>query len=97
MNSVLLSVEELERLEDDLLTKNITVAIGDAKYIFQIPDIISYCLDYISDTDEINTEIRMRFAVTQISTAPKGRFPMNKILDRELIKSAIYTLPRKKN
>lgn len=87
LNSVLLSVEELERLEDDLLTKNITVAIGDAKYIFQIPDIISYCLDYISDTDEINTEIRMRFAVTQISTAPKGRFPMNKILDRELIKS----------
>lgn len=82
LNSVLLSPEELDKLEENLLTKNITVALGDAKYIFQIPDLISYSLDYISDKDEISNEIRMRFAVNQNG---KSRFPIHKILDRGLI------------
>lgn len=82
LNSVLLSPEELDKLEENLLTKNITVALGDAKYIFQIPDIISYSLDYISDKDEISNDIRMRFAVNQTGNS---RFPIHKILDRELI------------
>ncbi|MBN6186294.1 SIR2 family protein [Aneurinibacillus sp. BA2021] len=85
LNSVLLSPEELDKLEDNLLTKNITVALGDAKYIFQIPDIISYSLDYITDEDEISNEIRMRFAVNQNG---KSRFPINKILDKKLIEAS---------
>lgn len=88
LNSVLLAPEDLDKLESSLLTKNITVAIGDSTYIFQIPDIISYCLDYISDKDEISTEIRMRFAVIQISQAPNSRFPINKLLDLEQITSS---------
>lgn len=88
LNSVLLSPEELDKLEDNLKTKNITVALGDAKYIFQIPDLISYCLDYITDSDEISNEIRMRFAVNQNGTS---RFPMHKFLDKELInKSSLH-------
>jgi hypothetical protein len=85
LNSVLLSPEELDKLEENLLTKNITVALGDAKYIFQIPDLISYSLDYISDQDEISNEIRMRFAVYQNG---KSRFPIHKILDPHLINSS---------
>ncbi|WP_157272628.1 SIR2 family protein [Paenibacillus daejeonensis] len=85
LHSVLLSPEDLDSLEQGLLTKNITVAIGDAKYIFQIPDLISYCLDYISDTDEINTDIRLRLLVGQNSRA---RLPMNKLLKRELIEAS---------
>ncbi|MET3194108.1 SIR2 family protein [Gottfriedia sp. OAE603] len=85
LNSVLLSPEELDNLEEHLQTKNITVALGDAKYIFQIPDLITYSLDYISDIDEISNEIRMRFAVNQNA---KSRFPIHKILDRELINSS---------
>lgn len=85
LNSVLLSPEELDVLEDDLLSKNITVALGDSKYIFQIPDLISYAIDYISDNDEISTEIRMRFATMQNGSA---RFPINKILDKRLINSS---------
>ncbi|MGM0903044.1 MAG: SIR2 family protein [Bacillota bacterium] len=85
LKSVLLSPEELDKLEGSLLTKNITVALGDAKYIFQIPDMISYSLDYISDMDEISNEIRMRFAVNQNA---KSRFPINKILDKDLINSS---------
>ncbi|MGK9250822.1 SIR2 family protein [Paenibacillus humicus] len=85
LNSVLLSPEQLDLLEDNLLTKNITVALGDAKYIFQIPDVITYSLDYISDKEEISTEIQMRLAVGQNGTA---RFPINKFLDEELIRSS---------
>jgi hypothetical protein len=84
LNSVLLSPDELDKLEGDLQTKNITVALGDAKYIFQIPDIISYSLDYISDKDEISNDIRMRFVVNQTGNS---RFPIHKILDRNLINS----------
>lgn len=94
LNTVLLSPEEIDNLEENIKNRNITVAIGDAKYIFQIPDIISYSLDYISDKDEISTEIRMRLAVNQNGTA---RFPINKILDRELIeKSGLHSSEKEK-
>lgn len=83
LNTVLISPEELDTLETNLQNKNLAVAIGDSKFIFQIPDIISYSLDYVSDKDEISTEIRMRFAIIQ-----QGRFPMNKILHKELINSS---------
>lgn len=94
LNTVLLSPEELDKLEDSLLTKNITVAIGDAKYIFQIPDIISYSLDYIADKDEISTDIRMRFAAMQTTTS---RFPINKLLDKQLIdQSGLHSTEKEK-
>jgi hypothetical protein len=82
LNSVLLSPEELDKLEENIQNMNITVALGDAKYIFQIPDLISYSLDYISDTDDISNEIRMRFAVNQNG---KSRFPAHKFLNENLI------------
>ncbi len=94
LNSVLLSPEELDVLEDDLLSKNITVALGDSKYIFQIPDLISYTIDYISDIDEISTEIRMRFATMQNVAA---RYPINKFLDRNLIeRSSLHPTEKEK-
>lgn len=85
LDSVLLSPMEIDNIQETLQNKNIAVALGDAKYIFQIPDIITYSLDYISDKDEIGNEIRMRFAVNQI---PRSRFPINKLLDKKLINSS---------
>lgn len=85
LNSVLISPETIDDLEANLRTKNIVIAFGDGKYIFQIPDIVSYCLDYISDKDEISNDIRMRFAVYQNGNA---RFPINKILDKTLIEES---------
>lgn len=85
LRSVLLSPEELDKIEANLQTQNITVALGDSKYIFQIPDVIVYSLDYISDRDEISTDIRMRFAVNQNARA---RFPIVKLLDGELIENS---------
>ncbi|MHC8667939.1 SIR2 family protein [Bacillus cereus] len=92
LHTVLLSPEELDKLEGNILTKNITVALGDAKYIFQIPDVITYTLDYISDIDEISTEIRMRFAANQ-----QGRFPIQKISDGLIIeKSSLHPSEKEK-
>lgn len=85
LDSVLLAPEQLDLLENNLQNKNLAIAIGDAKYIFQSPDIISYCVDYISEADEINTEIRLRFVAAQ---QPKARLPMNKLLDIDLINSS---------
>ncbi|MEH6969463.1 SIR2 family protein [Bacillus velezensis] len=82
LDSVLISPIEIDNIQEALQNKNITVALGDSKYIFQIPDIITYSLDYISDKDEIGNEIRMRFAVNQAS---RSRFPINKFLNEELI------------
>lgn len=44
LRSVLISPEELDKIEQNLQNLNLTVAIGDSKYIFQIPDIIVYSL-----------------------------------------------------
>ncbi|MEK4846106.1 SIR2 family protein [Bacillus sp. FSL W8-0183] len=84
LNSVLISPIEIDNIKETLQNKNITVALGDSTYIFQIPDIITYSLDYISDKDEIGNEIRMRFAVNQ---AYRARFPIVKLLNEDLINS----------
>lgn len=83
LNTVLVSPEELDKLEGDLQNKNLTVAIGDSKLIFQIPDIVNYSLDYISDNDNISTDIRLRFASMQT-----GRFPVHKFFNKDLINSS---------
>lgn len=85
LKSALISPEEIDRLEDDLKNQNIAIAVGDWKHIFQMPDIIQYSLDYISDSDEITTDIRLKFAASQ---GGKDRFPVHKVLDKELIKNS---------
>jgi hypothetical protein len=87
LNSVLVSPGDLNNIED----KHLVVALGDARYIFQIPDFITYCLDYITEKNEINNEIIMRFAAQQ-----KGRFPINK-LDKNLIDTSSLHSTEKEN
>lgn len=82
LNSVLLAPEELDILEDNLQNKKIAVAMGDTSIIFSMPDLVSYCLDYIEENNDINTEIQLRFIVNQQS---KARLPMVKLLDSSLI------------
>ncbi|EGQ3649920.1 hypothetical protein I0565_002425, partial [Staphylococcus pseudintermedius] len=85
LNSVLISPEEIDKIEEKMQHNNIAIAIGDSKYIFQIPDNISYCLDYISDKDEISNETRLRYAHMQNGNA---RFPCNKFLTIENINNS---------
>ncbi|MNW46928.1 hypothetical protein D3C74_242430 [compost metagenome] len=85
LRSVLISPEELDKIEENLQNQNITVAIGDSKYIFQIPDIIIYSLDYLSDKDEISNDIRLKFSVMQNARA---RFPIMKLFHDGLIENS---------
>lgn len=85
LDSVLLAPEEIGKLETSMQHRNIAVAIGDQKVIFQMPNIIQYSLDYISDKDELSNEIRLKFAANQ---GGKDRFPIHKILDEDLINNS---------
>ena len=94
LQTVLIAPEELNSLEKELQTKNIAVALGDAKYIFQMPDLITYCIDYLSDFDEINTNIRLKFIASQGANA---RLPINKILNEQNInESNLHPTEKKK-
>lgn len=85
LNSVLISPEEIDKIEEQIQNNNIAIAIGDSKYIFQIPDNISFTLDYILDKDEISNETRLRYAHMQTGNA---RFPCNKFLTIENINNS---------
>ncbi|WP_234028598.1 SIR2 family protein [Lentibacillus sp. Marseille-P4043] len=94
LNSVLISPEEIEKLEANMQDRNIAVAVGDQKYIFQMPNIIQYSLDYISDKDEVSTEVRLKFAANQ---GGNDRFPVHKILDEKVIsKSSLHPTEKEK-
>ncbi|OFK82938.1 hypothetical protein HMPREF2799_05975 [Staphylococcus sp. HMSC057A02] len=82
LNSVLISPEDIDGIEKKMQSQNIAIAIGDSKYIFQIPDNISFMLDYITDRDEISNETRLRYAHMQNGNA---RFPCNKFLTLDII------------
>ncbi len=82
LNSVLISPEDIDGIEKKMQSQNIAIAIGDSKYIFQIPDNISFMLDYITDRDEISNETRLRYAHMQNG---KARFPCNKFLTLDII------------
>ncbi|WP_246218541.1 hypothetical protein [Litoribacterium kuwaitense] len=85
LRAVLLSPEDLDLLESELQDKDIAVALGDTKTIFQIPDIVSFCIDYISDEDSLSTDIRLRFATLQNG---RSRFPIHKFLNKDNIKNS---------
>lgn len=86
LNAALVSLEDIDKISEDRKNSNIVVAIGDDKTIFQIPDLASYCIDYISEKDEINNEIRLRFASQQT-----GRIPFCKFMKEEIIqRSNLY-------
>lgn len=87
LNTVLFSPEGINQLGDESSKKNIVVAIGGPEYIFQIPDIITYCIDYISDKDEINNEIRLRLIAITFQN-PRTRLPVCKLLNEKLIDSS---------
>ncbi|QDX92085.1 hypothetical protein EEL30_06700 [Brevibacillus laterosporus] len=85
LNTVLTSTSDLDSLEDTLKDKKIAVALGDSTYIYQSPDIISYSLDYISESDMMSLDIKMKFAATQ---NPRSRIPICKLLDSKLMEKS---------
>lgn len=88
LKTVLLAPEELDKLEENMRDRKIAVALGDEKYIYQMPDIVSYCIDYFSNANEINTNVQIRFVNQQ---QPNSRFPINKLFDDNILENSSAT------
>ena len=82
LKSLLIAPEGLEAISKNIENSNVVIGFGDDKYIFQIPDLITYCYDYISESFEINTDISLRFILLQNGNA---RIPASYYLKDELI------------
>lgn len=65
LNTILVSPSELGDIEKIIGNKNIVVAIGDSKIIFNMPNIVDYIYDYISEEVEQNIDIMLRFIASQ--------------------------------
>lgn len=65
LQSVLVSPNELDDIEKNLKDRNIVVAIGDSKLIFNMPNVVEYILDYIRDDTEQNNDTMLRFIASQ--------------------------------
>ena len=65
LQSDLVSPNELDDIEKNLKDRNIVVAIGDSKLIFNMPNVVEYILDYIRDDTEQNNDTMLRFIASQ--------------------------------
>ncbi|MGG5463305.1 SIR2 family protein [Clostridium sp. B9] len=65
LNTMLVSPSELDDIEKVIGNKNIVVAIGDSKIIFNMPNIVEYIYDYISENNEQNLDTMLRFIASQ--------------------------------
>lgn len=65
LNSMLVSPSELDDIERVVENKNIVVAIGDSTIIFNMPNIVDYIYEYISEKSEQNLDTMLRFIASQ--------------------------------
>ena len=62
LDTVLVSPKEMEELEKQIERgKNIVVALGDKKYLYVIPDLVSYMKDYLFEERDIMPNVAMEF------------------------------------
>jgi len=85
LNTILVSPSELDDIEKVIGNKNIVVAIGDSKIIFNMPNIVDYIYDYISENTEQNLDIMLRFIASQ---QPKSILPIMRYVTEENIRSS---------
>lgn len=78
LDAVLLSLKEIDELENDIsMNKPIAVALGDKKYMYVMPDLITYIRDYIFEENNILPTIALKF----IAREPiKARIPFSRYI-----------------
>lgn len=95
LKSVLVSSTTLDEIQQMIKQgdfKNIAVAIGDARVIFQIPDSVSYMYSYITDDDSLVTDVALRFLFGQrIGTY----LPFKKFITEDILTSAQINIDMK--
>lgn len=70
LNALLIAPEQLDDIEKRIGDENLIVAIGDAAYIFKLPDLVSYLFEYFLPENKIPTEIGVRFVANQAGRVP---------------------------
>lgn len=77
LKSLLISPLDLDELGDRISDENLVVALGDTTYIFKLPDIITFMEDFLNNSEEIYTDIALKFIAIQ---TPNARIPIFKYL-----------------
>lgn len=80
LDTVLVSSTELDTLEEDIKNgKNIVVALGDKRFMFVLPDLVSYMKDYILDEKSIMPSVALDFIAKENLTT---RTPFSKYVNQ---------------
>lgn len=88
LKSVLVSSTTLDEIQHMIKNgdfKNIAIAIGDSRVIFQIPDNVTYMYSYLTDDDTLVTNVALRFLYGQKITT---YVPFKKFLTTDILSSA---------
>ncbi|WP_283593154.1 SIR2 family protein [Paraclostridium bifermentans] len=85
LNTILVSPQELDNIDSVVGNKNIVVAIGDSKIIFNMPSIVDYIYDYVSEEIEQNQDTILRFIASQ---NPRAILPIAKYLSIDKINNS---------
>jgi len=94
LKSVLVSsttLDEIQHMINNGDFKNIAIAIGDSRVIFQIPDNVTYMYSYLTDDETLVTNVALRFLYGQnINTnVPFKKFLTNEILETAQINNSM--------
>lgn len=90
LKQVLTSFVDLNKLPDELKSKNLVVALGDSRFLYKYPTYADYVKDYFLGKEEMPLEIALRFIV---KTAPNSTLPVSKYILR--VKNGELTLKDK--
>ncbi len=90
LKQVLTSFVDLNKLPDELKSKNLVVALGDSRFIYKYPTYTDYVKDYFLEKEEMPLEIALRFIV---KTAPNSTLPVSKYVIK--VKKGKLTLKNK--
>lgn len=94
LKAMLVSPGDLDEIEKTIGNKNIVVAIGDSKTIFNMPNTVDYIYDYIEGVNEQNINSILRFIASQQT---KSILPVLKyITDENIDKCNLHDSEKKK-
>ncbi|QJC53547.1 hypothetical protein HGI30_19745 [Paenibacillus albicereus] len=94
LHTLLIAPNQLEEIEKRIGDGKLIVAIGDATYIFQMPDLLGYINNYFFEPELIHTDIALRFIASQISSS---RIPFLKyVKDVDIDKTNLHQFDKDK-
>jgi len=95
LDTLLVSPNELDAIEDTIKNKNIAIALGDRATLFIAPTIVDYCISYINEDFNQNIDVILRFLANR---SQSERVPMLRYINAEnLEKSTISKREKEKN